>query len=202
MKANNCQTKDPDHISSLTCFSRHNFRTQHFYRNRYFKNKASVALNPLVSLFGRLVACSGRKRGNNRRTEWQTKYYNPRCACVPRVKNRWNTFGTSHRCLDCILTTLQIHETNYIYTCMYEWRRWQRAFLNVCCACYVGSLYRNFYQWVGRMYVNTRTTHTYLSTILTLQQHPTQSNKTVKTYEKKPTYGGHLTQWIAQHGMG
>ena len=110
------------HISSLTCFSRQNFRTQLFYRNRYFKNKASVALNSLVSLFGRLVACSGRKRGNNRRTEWQTKYYNPRCACVPRVKNRWNTFGTSHRCLDCILTTLQIHETNYIYihVCMNE----------------------------------------------------------------------------------
>ena len=20
-------------------------------------------------------------------TEWQTKYYNPRCACVPRVNN-------------------------------------------------------------------------------------------------------------------
>ena len=50
-------------ISSLTCFSRHNFRTQHSYRNRYFKNKASVALNPLVS---RLVARSGRKRGNRR----------------------------------------------------------------------------------------------------------------------------------------
>ena len=49
------------HISSLTCFSRHNFRTQHFY---YFKNKASATLNPLVSLFGRLVARSGRKRGN------------------------------------------------------------------------------------------------------------------------------------------
>ena len=52
------------HIGSLTCFSRHNFRTQHFYQNRYLKNKASATLNPLVSLFGRLVARSGRKRGN------------------------------------------------------------------------------------------------------------------------------------------
>ena len=30
----------------------------------YFKNKASVALNPLVSPIGRVVACRGRKRGN------------------------------------------------------------------------------------------------------------------------------------------
>ena len=57
------------HISSLTCFSRHNFRTQHFYQNRYFLNKASVALNQLVSLFGRLVARSRRKRGNRQRTD-------------------------------------------------------------------------------------------------------------------------------------
>ena len=36
----------------------------------YFKNKASVAPNPLVSLIGRLLARSGRKRGN-RRTDGQ-----------------------------------------------------------------------------------------------------------------------------------
>ena len=41
------------------------------YGKRYFKNKASVALNPLVSLIGRLVARSGRKRGN-RQTDRQT----------------------------------------------------------------------------------------------------------------------------------
>ena len=47
-----------------------------------------MALNPLVSLFGRLVARSGRKHGNrqtDRRTDLQTKYCNPRCACAPRV---------------------------------------------------------------------------------------------------------------------
>ena len=48
---------------------------QYFYENRHFKNQASVALNPLVSLFGRLVARSGRKRGNRQtdgRTDGQT----------------------------------------------------------------------------------------------------------------------------------
>ena len=50
---------------------RQNFLTQHFYKKRYFINKASVALNPLVSLIGRLVLRSGRKRGN-RQTDRQT----------------------------------------------------------------------------------------------------------------------------------
>ena len=36
---------------------------QYFYENRYFENQASVALNPLVSLFGSLVARSGRISG-------------------------------------------------------------------------------------------------------------------------------------------
>ena len=42
---------------------------------RYFKNKASVALNPFVSLIGRLIARSGRKRGNStdRQTDRMTK---------------------------------------------------------------------------------------------------------------------------------
>ena len=51
-------------ILALRFVSRNNFRTQHFYKKRYFKNKASVALNLLVSVIGRLVARSGRKRGN------------------------------------------------------------------------------------------------------------------------------------------
>ena len=57
-----------------------------FMKIRYFKNKASVALNLLVSLFYLLVAPGGRKRGN-RQTDGrtQTKYCNPRCACAPRV---------------------------------------------------------------------------------------------------------------------
>ena len=49
-----------------------------------------MALNPLVSLFGRLVARSGRKRGN-RRTDGQNdrpSICNPRCACASRVKNK------------------------------------------------------------------------------------------------------------------
>ena len=38
-----------------------------------------LGYEPLVSLFGLFVA-----RGN-RRADRQTKYCNPRCACVPRV---------------------------------------------------------------------------------------------------------------------
>ena len=41
-------------------------RSIYFYENRYFKNQTSVALNPLVSLFGRLVARSGRISGTGR----------------------------------------------------------------------------------------------------------------------------------------
>ena len=71
-------------IGLLTWFSCHNSRTQYFNENRHFKNEASVALNLLVSLFGRFVACGSRNRGN-RQTDTQTKYCNPRCACAPRV---------------------------------------------------------------------------------------------------------------------
>ena len=38
--------------------------TLDFYENRHFENEASVALNPLVSIFGRFVARGGRKRCN------------------------------------------------------------------------------------------------------------------------------------------
>ena len=49
-----------------------------------------MVLNPLVSHFGRLVARSGRIRyRTDRRTDLQTKYCNPRCACAPRV----NVYG-------------------------------------------------------------------------------------------------------------
>ena len=54
------------HIGFFTCFSRPNFWTRHFYDNRHFINKASVALNRLVSLF--YLFC---ERGN-RRTEPST----------------------------------------------------------------------------------------------------------------------------------
>ena len=69
------------HIDLFAWFSRHNFRTQYFYESRYFKNQASVALNPLVSLFGRLVARSGRISGN-RQTDGQT--YRPTLAAHAR----------------------------------------------------------------------------------------------------------------------
>ena len=71
-------------ISILAC-CRHNFSMQYFYENGHFKNEASVALNPLVSLFGRFVARGGRKRGN--RHTHTDKVRNPRCACAPRVNS-------------------------------------------------------------------------------------------------------------------
>ena len=55
---------------------------------RHFFNEASVALNPLVSLFGRFVERGGRKRGN-RQTDTDTHTHrpsNPRCACAPSVR--------------------------------------------------------------------------------------------------------------------
>ena len=49
--------------------------------------QALVARKPLVSLISRLVACSARISGD-KQTHTQTKYFNPRCVCVPRV-NYW-----------------------------------------------------------------------------------------------------------------
>ena len=50
-----------------------------------------MVLNPLVSLFGRLVARSDRIRGTGQmdgRTDGMTdQVRNPRCACAPRVNN-------------------------------------------------------------------------------------------------------------------
>ena len=51
-------------ISILACslgFPAITFERSTFTKIAIFKNKASVALNPLVSLFGRLVARSGRR---------------------------------------------------------------------------------------------------------------------------------------------
>ena len=53
--------------------------------NRHFKNQASAVwpLNPLVSLFGRLVARSGRKRGNRQtdgRTDGRTDGWTTCCS--------------------------------------------------------------------------------------------------------------------------
>ena len=53
-----------------------------FTKIAILKNQDSVVLNPLVSLFGRLVARSGRVP--DRRTDGR-KDCNLRCACAPRV---------------------------------------------------------------------------------------------------------------------
>ena len=54
------------------------------------KKKKIVALKLLVSLISHLVACSARivvDRQINRHTDTQYNYFNPRCACAPRVNN-------------------------------------------------------------------------------------------------------------------
>ena len=55
------------------------------------KNEASVAMNPLVSLFRCFVALGNRRTDRHTHTHThthsRTKYRNPRCTCVPpRVK--------------------------------------------------------------------------------------------------------------------
>ena len=45
------------------------FERSTFTKMAILKNQASVVLNPLVSLFGRLVAPSGRISGTDRRTD-------------------------------------------------------------------------------------------------------------------------------------
>ena len=59
---------------------------QSFQENSHVNINVLVAQNPLVPLIGRLVACSARTR-TDRRTDKQTKYCNPRCACAPRVNH-------------------------------------------------------------------------------------------------------------------
>ena len=71
-------------------FSQHISRMQSFQENHPFRFQVRVVLKMFVSLMGHLVACSVRiaaDRQTDRQTErhTQTKYYNPRCACAPRV---------------------------------------------------------------------------------------------------------------------
>ena len=72
-------------------FSRHIIsRTQSFQQNRPFNFQARVVLKPLVSLLGRLVACSARisvdtHTHTHAATNRQTNFRNPCCACAPRV---------------------------------------------------------------------------------------------------------------------
>ena len=67
-------------------FSRHISGTQLFRENRHVNIHLLVVHNPLVPLIGRLVACSARTRAD-RQTDRQNDYFNPRCACAPRVND-------------------------------------------------------------------------------------------------------------------
>ena len=61
---------------------------QLFKENRHFVFQAPVVLKPLVSVTGRLVACSARISVDGQTdtlTDRQTNYCNPRCACTLRV---------------------------------------------------------------------------------------------------------------------
>ena len=50
-----------------------NFECRTFMKIAIFKNLACVALKSLISLFGHLVACSGRKCGNRQIDGWTDK---------------------------------------------------------------------------------------------------------------------------------
>ena len=58
---------------------------QYFYENPYFKNQASVALNPLVSLFGRFVARSARISGTGQ-TDGRTDRQNDRLTLAAHAR--------------------------------------------------------------------------------------------------------------------
>ena len=53
------------------CFTPY-FRTQHFYQNRHFKSKASVALNPLVSLLAVSLRVAAENVVTDRQTDGRT----------------------------------------------------------------------------------------------------------------------------------
>ena len=64
------------------------FEHSGFTKITIFKNQASVALNPFVSLFGRLVARSTRISAGSHthtHTHTQTKYHNPHCTCALKI---------------------------------------------------------------------------------------------------------------------
>ena len=81
------------HIGFLACFHAISLERKRFSKIATFF-PALVALNLLVSLISRLVACSARivaDRQTDRQTDTQNNYCNPRCACAPRVNNYVNT---------------------------------------------------------------------------------------------------------------
>ena len=76
------------HIGFFTCF--HGISLERSCFSFFiFVFQARVVLKQLVSLIGRLVACSPRisvDTHTHRHTDrQQTNYCNPRCACAPRV---------------------------------------------------------------------------------------------------------------------
>ena len=82
------------HIGFLACFHAISLEHSRFSEIATFIFPALVALNLLVSLISRLVACSARivadkqtDRQTDRQTDTQNDYCNPRCACAPRVNN-------------------------------------------------------------------------------------------------------------------
>ena len=88
-------------ISILACllgFHAITLERRTFYENRHIKNEASLVLNPFVSLFGlfllrvvaeNMVTDRHTDRHTDRQTDTQTKDCNPRCACAPRVNNKY-----------------------------------------------------------------------------------------------------------------
>ena len=84
-------------------------RTQLFQENRRFDFQVRVVLKPLVSLIGRLVACSVRISVDTR-TETPTNR-NPRCACAPMV-NKGHTLESHTFIIFIMWTTTLISGPN------------------------------------------------------------------------------------------
>ena len=112
----------------FSLFSRHISRTQSFQQNRHVIFPALVALNLLVSLISRLVACSARivaDKQTDRQTDTQNDYCNPRCACAPRVNNRYfteTTVSSHHVCYNTkilLLLLIRNHSTIIPAVCLY-----------------------------------------------------------------------------------
>ena len=98
---------------------------QYFYENRYFKNQASVALNPLVSLFGRFVARSARISGTGQ-TDGRTDRQNDRPSTVTLAAHARRGLTTLlNRCTCTCLSVLKwmimqiLHKAVCVFTCVH-----------------------------------------------------------------------------------
>ena len=72
------------HIGFLACFHAISLEGNRFSKIAKLIFPALVALNLLVSLISRFVACSARIVAD-KQTDTQNDYCNPRCACALRV---------------------------------------------------------------------------------------------------------------------